>query len=87
MNPVHLEWLGAAFGLSGSFLLASTTRHSRYAWWLFAVSNVSLAAFAAIHSYFGLLLLNQRRQRYQGCPIGISGVGQHQPAARAPDER
>ncbi len=58
MNPVHLEWLGAAFGLSGSFLLASTTRHSRYAWWLFAVSNVSLAAFAPIHSYFGLLLLN-----------------------------
>ena len=58
MNPVHLEWLGAAFGLSGSFLLASTTRHSRYAWLLFAVSNVSLAAFAAIHSYFCLLLLN-----------------------------
>ena len=58
MNPVHFEWLGAVFGLSGSFLLASTTKHSRYAWLLFAASNVFLIAFAAMNSYIGLLLLN-----------------------------
>ena len=51
-----LEWSAAVLGLSGAFMLATHTHHSRYGWLLFLIANIAMIGFAlGVHRY-GLLV-------------------------------
>ncbi len=52
-----LEWVGAALGLSGAFLLATHSKHSSYGWVFFLASNFVLIAWASKMGAIGLLVL------------------------------
>ena len=51
---VALEWVGAVFGLAGSLLIAIRIKHSKHAWWLYAISNIALLVFALVNAHLGL---------------------------------
>lgn len=50
-----LEWSGAAFGVLGSFLLATHGRWSRYGWIAYLAANIMMGAFASAIGAYGLL--------------------------------
>jgi hypothetical protein len=52
-----LEWMGAAFGVTGALLLASNTAWSPWGWVGFLCSNVMLIAFAVRKHFRGLLVM------------------------------
>lgn len=51
-----LEWSGAVFGLSGSYLLAFHNHFSRYGWVAFFFANLAMALFAFMENHNGLLI-------------------------------
>ena len=51
-----LEWLGAALGLAGAFMLAANNHNSRYGWWLFLGANFAMIALAIGLDRYGLLV-------------------------------
>ena len=51
-----LEWTGSITGLVGSIMVASHTKFSKYGWFLFLVSSLSLSAFAIVLGKFGLMV-------------------------------
>jgi hypothetical protein len=47
-----MEWSGSILGLLGAYLLASSSRISRYGWIAFLAANVTTISFAlGIHRY------------------------------------
>ena len=45
-NPINWEWIGAATGILGAFLLATNTELSKFGWYFFLLANVALIKFA-----------------------------------------
>lgn len=52
---LNVEWLGCAFGVLGSGLLALNARCSGWGFVLFFVSNLFWIGFALAHQNYGLL--------------------------------
>jgi len=57
MTVNQLEWLGAAFALLGSFLLATHGSWADIGFYSFFISNVFLMAFAIRKKLFGILVM------------------------------